>query len=225
MLEVEVLLLHYDNVKLQSEEERRSGRRYFRDVAVLVCFFSSFPLRLPSCSFWKQAILIPNRFTLNTIHLSCYCYHYSPHLNYRSPLDIHLHHFLDTRYYFLLHFHFPDHHFSAGLFRCFLHSLISFRYCFLFLFLFFLFFRSLFLLHFHFPAHHFPAGHFPCFLHSLLDFRHCFLLHFLHFLLLRSLRPLLVLLPVPVQVLVLHIVLAVLALVVCLLYKALNRWK
>src|SRR5699024_3548983 len=181
MLEVEVLLLHYDNVKLQSEEERRSGRRYFRDVAVLVCFFSSFPLRLPSCSFWKQALLIPNRFILNTIHLSCYCYHYSPHLNYRSPLDIHLHHFLDTRHYFLLHFHFPDHHFPAGLFRC--------------------------------------------FLHSLLDFRHCFLLHFLHFLLLRSLRPLLVLLPVPVQVLVLHIVLAVLALVVCLLYKALNRWK
>src|SRR5699024_2125379 len=49
-----------DNVKLQSEEERRSGRRYFRDVAVLVCFFSSFPLRLPSCSFWKQALLISN---------------------------------------------------------------------------------------------------------------------------------------------------------------------
>src|SRR5699024_1475979 len=129
MLEVEVLLLHYDNVKLQSEEERRSGRRYFRDVAVLVCFFSSFPLRLPSCSFWKQALLIPNRFTLNTIHLSCYCYHYSPHLNYRSPLDIHLHHFLDTRHYFLLHFHFPDH------FRCFLHSLLDFRHCFLLHFL------------------------------------------------------------------------------------------
>src|SRR5699024_8937024 len=132
-------------------EERRSGRRYFRDVAVLVCFFSSFPLRLPSCSFWKQALLIPNRFTLNTIHLSCYCYHYSPHLNYRSPLDIPLLHFLATR--------------------------------------------------------------------------HGFLLPFLRVLLLRSLRPLLVLLPVPVQVLVLHIVLAVLALVLCLLYKALNRWK
>src|SRR5699024_12059740 len=53
-----------DNVKLQSEEERRSGRRYFRDVAVLVCFFSSFLLRLPSYSFWKQALLILNRFTL-----------------------------------------------------------------------------------------------------------------------------------------------------------------
>src|SRR5699024_7253948 len=157
---------------------------------------------------------IPNRFTLNTIHLSCYCYHYSPHLNYRSPLDIHLRHFLDTRHYFLLHFHFPDHHFPAGHFRCFL----------LFLFVFLLFFFFFFLL-FHFPDHLFPAGYFLCFLHSLLDFRHCFLLHFPHFLLLRSLRPLLVLLPVPVQVLVLHIVLAVLALVVCLLYKALNRWK
>src|SRR5699024_7231029 len=110
---------------------------------------------------------IPNTFTLNTIHLSRYCYHYTPHSNSRSPLHIHHRHFLDTRHYFLLHFHFPD--------------------------------------------HHFPAGHFRCFLHSLLDFRHCFLLHFPHFLLLRSLRPLLVLLPVPVQVLVLHIVLAVLA--------------
>src|SRR5699024_10908367 len=192
MLEVEVLLLHYDNVKLQSEEERRSGRRYFRDVAVLVCFFSSFPLRLPSCSFWKQALLIPNRFTLNTIHLSCYCYHYSPHLNYRSPLDIHLHHFLDTRHYFLLHFHFPDHHFPAGHFLCFLNSLLDFCH-------FFLLF--------------------------LLRFRLSLLLHVLLSLLLRSLRPLMLLLPVPAHVLALHIELAGLALVVWLVYRALNRWK
>src|SRR5699024_7820548 len=132
-----------DNVKLQSEEERRSGRRYFRDVAVLVCFFSSFPLRLPSCSFWKQALLISNRFKLNTIHLSCYCYHYSSHLNYRSPLDLHLRHFLDPRHYFLLHFHFPDHHYPARHFRCFLHSLLDFRHYFLLHFLHFLLHRSL----------------------------------------------------------------------------------
>src|SRR5699024_3926043 len=143
-------------------------------------FFSSRRRHTRSKRDWSSDVCSSD-LSYNAILQSYLHYHYSPHLNYRSPLDIHLRHFLDTRHYFLLHFHFPD--------------------------------------------HHFPAGHFRCFLHSLLDFRHCFLLHFPHFLLLRSLRPLLVLLPVPVQVLVLHIVLAVLALVVCLLYKALNRWK
>src|SRR5699024_226782 len=185
MLEVEVLLLHYDNVKLQSEEERRSGRRYFRDVAVLVCFFSSFPLRLPSCSFWKQAFLIPNRFTLNNINLSCYFYLYSSHLNYLSPLDINLHHFLYSLFFFLFHF----------------------------LFLLILCIIIFFILFFCYPFLHFSPVLFRYFLHSLLQFPQCFLLHFLHFLLLRSLPPLLVLLPVPVQVLVLLIVVAVLAVV------------